>query len=822
MKTYGNNTRFIKNNHKSFLLKIAVCLFLVSGFTVRYSKAQNTGGRYNVIFISLDDMADKTNYLGYPQVLTPNLQRLISKSTAFTNAYCQFPLCNPSRSSIMTGWRPDKTKVLGNGQDPLQFVPAGANYLQDYFHSFGYRTERYGKIYHGAYEYQFNWDYSEGGGNAAFQHNGDESAIAAPANSGGEVGGAWGIDPTNDTTNGDYTLVVNLINSIKQPSSQPRFFALGLTTHNPFTPTIDFWNIYGDPNTKVNIPVYGGTSTIKGNSSANIAIPSTPANDRADVPSIAFFAGHTVPKSDSEWQKTVQAYYGEVSRMDKHLGMLLDEMDRDNLWSNTVIIFVSDHGQQLGEHEGLWLKNTLFYESLHVPLAVYAPGKTAAICDKLVEEVDVYPTLTELCKLPTPKNLEGTSLVRLMDNPTQTWKTAAFAQLKTPPSYLVLKAGAVITNQYHYNNWESKGEELYDRINDPKEYTNLAGNPNYTSALEYMRSVYTGGWQNALPPPCDSVVYYQDNDGDGFGNTDSIFKGCYQPLGYSINGGDCDDSNPAIYPDSSGICTAGDPCIGFIASIAPSGSVKLCSGSSLVLTANTGTGITYQWYKNGVLIAGATTAQLSITKSGNYTVSETNTFNCSDTSAVTAVSTVKNPAANITALGSLDICATGSVTLQANTSAGLSYQWKKGNTNIPGATNAQLTVSNIGTYYVVVTNSNNCSKQSKGTKVTKSCFAPIANATQSLNLAQMNAAKLSLFPNPTTGKVVTRFYSEYNGKIKLTVYDITGKQVYTSTELAVKGNNNIMLQLGHLVSGMYYLELLNNKATQRIKFTVER
>ena len=390
--------------------------------------AQQSQQRYNVILISLDDMNDRTSYLGYPAVLTPNLQRLINKGTAFTSAYCQFPLCNPSRVSMMSGWRPDKTGVFGNNMDPAAYVPANVKYLQDYLHSFGYRTERYGKIYHGQFEYEFTWDYAEGGSSSNFAKNaGEPLTNFDPA--------SWGIYPKKDS-GGDYTLVQDLVASLKQNRTQPGFYGIGLGVHNPFTPNLANWNKYGDPSVKVDLPFWQSTTTVKGNSARTIQIPTnTPANDRNDIPQVAFFANNTLVQADSEWRKTVQAYYGEVSTMDRNLGVLLDEMDRDHLWDNTVVVLISDHGQHLGEHNGLWLKNTLFEESIHIPLVVYAPGKPAGICNKFVEAVDIYPTITELCRVPTPADVEGSSFVRLLDDPTQTWKKASFTQTAPGPAF---------------------------------------------------------------------------------------------------------------------------------------------------------------------------------------------------------------------------------------------------------------------------------------------------------------------------------------------------------------------------------------------------
>lgn len=533
---------------KKNIIPLVSLFLMIAGLSAK-ALAQK---HYNVLFIVVDDMTDKTSYLGYPQVLTPNLQRLINKGTAFTSAYCQFPLCNPSRTSFMSGWRPDKTGVITNNMDPAQYVPSNVNYLQEYLHSFGYRTECYGKIYHRKFQKEFTWDYKENGLDTA-----GESDVVGP--------GEWGIMDGTDS-GAQFTLATHLANSLKQKRTQPGFYSIGLITHNPFTPTIENWNKYGDPDVQVDLPGWQSTKTFKGNSSSTINLPTTPENDRADIPPIAFFFNATVSKSDSEWQKTVQAYYGEVSMMDRNLGIILDEMDNDNLWENTVVVLVSDHGQHLGEHNGLWLKNTLFNESLHIPLVICAPGKPSGTCNKLVESVDIYPTITELCRVPAPNNLEGSSMVRLLDNPDQQWKKAVFTQLTPGKNYpLAPKCEGIISENYHYNYWGPYGEELYDRENDPNEYSNLINNPAYAAVLNQMRTIREQGWQNAKPPACDSVIYYQDNDGDGYGNNSVTFKGCYQPIGYSDKGNDCNDSDASVFPGAPDICDGIDNnCNGII------------------------------------------------------------------------------------------------------------------------------------------------------------------------------------------------------------------------------------------------------------------
>lgn len=1015
MKLTSNYIRSLRRHVK----KIAFVMVLFVLFHNTYS--QQSQPRYNVILISLDDMNEKTNYLGYPAVLTPNFQRLINKGMAFTSAYCQFALCNPSRISMMSGWRPDKTGVLGNNMDPAVYVPANVKYLQDYLHSFGYRTEQYGKIYHGQFEYEFKWDYSEGGGSNNFAKNTDNGlASFDPA--------SWGIYPRKDS-GGDYTLVQDLVTSLKQKRPQPGFFALGLGVHNPFTPNLSNWNKYGDPSVKVDLPFWQSAMAVKGNSARTIQIPAnTPANDRNDIPSVAFFADNTKVLVDSEWRKTVQAYYGEVSTMDRNLGVLLDEMDKDNLWDNTVIVVVSDHGQQLGEHNGLWLKNTLFEESIHVPFLVYAPGKPAGICNKFVEVVDVYPTITELCKVPTPVGLEGASLVRLLDDPSQTWKGAAFTQTAPGPAYhLVSKGEAIRTERYHYNYWGVYGEELYDRQNDPDEWTNLVNNANYTAVLNQMRTIRQQGWQNSRPPACDSVVYYSDADGDGYGTNTKIFKGCYQPIGYIMAGGDCNDSdaainpgapeicdgidnncngqidegaqlafykdndkdgygninnrvlscskpfgfvadstdcddsdaainpaateiadgidnncngiidenqanlkafykdadndgfgnlyerifrsvlingyvtdssdcndaNAAVYPGAPEVCDGldnncdgnidegfsqqtwykdadgdgfgnidstiqscspppgyvanntdcddhkatvhpGAPeicdgldnnCNGLIdentitASITQTGTVTICNGTSTVLTANSLANTSYQWFKNGTAVAGATTASLSVSTAGNYTVRETLNGICKDTSDVTVVAVLTTPKATINVIGNLNICFSGSVTLQANSGNGLSYQWKKNNVNIAGATGRNYTAKTTGSYRVAVTNRVNCTTTSAIKQVTSSCFAVAAESVTEIALGNKI---FFVFPNPARDKIVVHFVANKSGNVQIRIFSMTGQELVSKKETSIKGVNDYHLPVAALSQGMYYVELSDESTNMRAKLIIEK
>jgi len=506
---------------------------------------------YNVLFIAVDDMNDRIDFLGSPEVNAPNMQRLLKHGMLFTHAYSQFPLCNPSRTAVLTGWRPDKTGVFDLATHPRSVLSPEVKFLPEYFKQYGYRIERYGKIMHNSFENDIMWDYAEP---PEIKERSDTSLVPP--------GSWWVTNVLNDSVLYDGKRASHLVQRLKQSQTQPFFYALGLvSTHESFTPRLNYWNRIGDPLIQELLPEDANGTTdasFKGNGSSNIGLPSTPANDRDDVPPIAFSNfSETINKPDSEWRRTIHAYEGEVFQMDAQLGLVLDEIDRQQLWKNTIIIFWSDHGQHLGEHLGLWRKQTLFEESLHVPLIVCAPGKRTGICSKFVELEDIYPTLLELSSLPLLSNLQGSSFVPLLDDPDFKWKRAVFSQQKRVLNdSLILMGRSIRTEQYRYTSWDTLGEELYDHCSDPHEYTNLAGNTNYKSILDSMRKILDGGWEKSSPPLYELKTFYKDLDKDGYGNFNDSIHAYAKPIGYVADHSDCNDSNANIYPTPRSSCNS--------------------------------------------------------------------------------------------------------------------------------------------------------------------------------------------------------------------------------------------------------------------------
>ena len=253
-------------------------------------------------------------------------------------------------------------------------------------------------------------------------------------------------------------------------------------------------------------------------------------------------------------------------------------------------------------------------------------------------------------------------------------------------------------------------------------------------------------------------TYYLDSDNDGYGNISQTIQASSPPPGYVSDHTDCNDAITAIHPGAADVCNGiDDNCNtatdenAINATVSPSGTVSVCKGTLVTLTANSGTGLVYQWTLNGTNISGATNQVYTTSVAGNYKISESNSFSCTDNSVNTQVKMIALPTATITPQGSLDICATGSVLLKANTGTALTYQWKKGSNNINGATTKNYTANSTGTYKVMVTNSSGCSKTSTGVKVTKSC-------KEEPSSLQDKHSQLSLYPDPSDGNSLSIFH----------------------------------------------------------------
>lgn len=314
---------------------------------------------------------------------------------------------------------------------------------------------------------------------------------------------------------------------------------------------------------------------------------------------------------------------------------------------------------------------------------------------------------------------------------------------------------------------------------------------------------------------------WQDQDGDGYGSTDGMQTTTCGDLlpGFALNNLDCNNSDSTIHPGAPDVCNGiDDNCDNvidenaFTASVSPSGSVTICKGTTLILTASGGTGITYQWLKDAANINGATSQTYSLTKAAAYAVKETNAFNCTSTSAPTTVIVKTLPTASITPLGDLNICATGSVVLQAVTNNGTSFQWQKGSNLLAGATNQNYTATAKGTYKVNITNNSGCSKLSTGVAVTKSCRLDEAKEMQAF----------SVYPNPAGDQTTLQFSVQQKSTVNISLFDMSGRIVeVVLNEMLDEGEQVMTLHTALLARGMYTIRMISGEGLQIQKLMLQ-
>ncbi|MBN9518940.1 sulfatase [bacterium] len=447
--------------------------------------AADPPARLNVLYIVADDLNTRLGCYGDPLAKTPNIDKLAAAGLRFDRAYCQYPLCNPSRSSLLSGRRPDTTRVYDNGT--LARTTVGAvPFLPEWFREKGYYTARVGKIAHHAHEDQVTWDVSEhprgpGGENLMTR------AYAAVEGKGiGEFSLGWRATDTKDEEEPDGVVATRVIELLAEgkKSGKPFFVAAGFyRPHLPFVAPKRYFDSY---------PV------------EKIQLPAAPPNHPAGVPELALrYTPGDAKYSELERRQAVAAYLASVSFMDAQVGRVLAALDRLGLEEDTVVVFFGDHGFHLGEHGGLYRKTSLFEESVRVPLILRIPGKRPGVTRRLAELVDLYPTLAELAGLPQPAGLEGVSLVPLLDDPNRPWKSAAFTTVTRRPAQpggVPAFGRSARTERYRYTDWDGGGVVLYDHDTDPREHVNLAADPRHGATVEAQKRVLTSGWRRALPP----------------------------------------------------------------------------------------------------------------------------------------------------------------------------------------------------------------------------------------------------------------------------------------------------------------------------------
>jgi uncharacterized sulfatase len=447
--------------------------------------AAPAGRRPNVLFLAADDLNTALGCYGHPIVKSPNIDRLAARGVRFDRAYCQFPLCGPSRASLLTGLRPDSTRVLGNNIDFRDFHPRAVT-LPQLFKNNGWFAAREGKMFHmnvpnevgtPRFQDEASWNHSVSPPGLEQKTPGEGRRLNPP---GVSFGMQWisaaGPDGQADTAAADHALAL-----LEKHKADPFFLAVGFVRpHLPFVAPSRFYDLYPP---------------------ASMQPATHPPGDLDDIPAaskaVRTHLWDDMRMDEPRIREALRGYYASTSYMDDQVGRVLGGLEQMGLAGNTVVVFWGDHGWHLGEHTH-WQKMSLMEEVARVPLIVAAPGRkgNGRASNALVEFVDVYPTLAGLCGLKPPGALEGQSMERLLDDPARSFKKAAFTQLQ----FEHIVGRSVRTRRWRYIRWEGEGggEELYDHDEDPREYANLAGRAEAKAALHGHRRILDSGWRAAM------------------------------------------------------------------------------------------------------------------------------------------------------------------------------------------------------------------------------------------------------------------------------------------------------------------------------------
>jgi len=458
----------------SMLLCVALAAQAVS------AEAARPAGKPNVLLIVVDDLRTELGCYGVEEVHSPNIDRLARRGMLFHNAYAQYPVCNPSRASFLSGLRPEETGILSNDV-PFRRLHPDLVALPQLFRQNGYYTAGLGKIFHRSvdepgkrvlFKDPQSWDYFFDGMKEATERG--RTGVGRNLTEGRLSWCRWLAAEGDDLDQADGLAAQTAVRILEEKRNMPFFIGLGIhKPHDPFVAPKKYFDHYPEGDTKLAVE--------PGDRSPRVPLA---------IPNNRDFARFT----DKERREFKRAYQACVSFADAQVGKVFDAVDRLELWDNTIVILMGDHGYHLGEHDW-WNKVTVFELCARAPMMVWVPGAEGMGRDTraIMEFIDLYPTLIDYAGLDAPHQLSGESLRPVLDNPKLPGKSAAYTQVTRGD-----KMGrSVRTKRWRYTEWGPNGElgiELYDHNRDAGEYYNLSKDPQHAGHCSQLKEVLARGF----------------------------------------------------------------------------------------------------------------------------------------------------------------------------------------------------------------------------------------------------------------------------------------------------------------------------------------
>jgi choline-sulfatase len=471
-------------NRPHLLTSLCTCLAIA---LIAVTCSARAAEKPNVLFLICDDLNCDIGCYGHPLVQTPNIDALAARGVRFPHAYCQFPLCGPSRASFMTGLYPDQSLVKRNAIYIREHVP-NVNTMSQLFRDAGYFATRIGKIYHynvpkhvgtGGHDDPYSWDRTI---NPRGRDKDEEDKIFSlrPGSFGATL--SWLAAAGSDEEQTDGIAASEAIGVLERHAKNQTPFFLAVGLYRPHTPYVAPKKYFDRHPRK------------------QIQVPQVPAGYLDSIP---LPARKSITRKKDQLnldvevaRQAIQAYYASISFADAQLGRILKALDETGLANNTIVLFTSDHGYHMGEH-GHYQKTTLFENAARVPLVMAGPGiSVGKVAPTMAEMVDFYPTLAELAGLQSPKFVSGVSLAAALRDPSATPRTSALTQYA--------EGYSIRTQQYRYTEWGvdgAEGVELYDHRSDPAEMHNVAAAEQYAAKIQELSTELRARIQAARKAP---------------------------------------------------------------------------------------------------------------------------------------------------------------------------------------------------------------------------------------------------------------------------------------------------------------------------------